>query len=304
MRLAAVVLLLGCGGGSGKHPDGAVVGGPCVSDMDCSGTAAHCEPATGTCVECRYSSQCTGANKICEMDSCRAAKSCTELITELPGLPSGEYTVNPGSGPLDVQCDLATSGGGWTLVQRTVWAWSASQALHTTYATWHDTTIGMPATGAYRLAGQSWPDVTAKGEMMIVHRVRTTAGGACEPLYYSATGGTLTVGATATTFTGLTGAPLVSAPDLTTTDQGPAASLPCVNSDGGVPWFYAACCSTCPTFGNTYWTDEPHPMQPYTGTTADLFGRTEAQACVGSTVRVTDNGSAHRGDDSMEVYLR
>lgn len=159
MRLAAAVLLIGCGGGSGKHPDAAVIGGPCQSEADCGGATPYCEPSTGTCVECRFSSHCTGANKICEADTCRAAKSCTELITELPGLASGEYTVDPGTGPLDVVCDLSTAGGGWTLVQRTVWSWNESQALHTSYAAWHDMTIGMPATGAYRLAGEHWPDV-------------------------------------------------------------------------------------------------------------------------------------------------
>ena len=304
MRLAAAVLLLGCGGGSGKPPDAAVVGGPCLSEADCGGATPYCEPSTGSCVECRFSSHCTGANKICEADTCRAAKSCTELITELPGLPSGEYTVDPGSGPLDVRCDLATGGGGWTLVQRTVWAWSASQALQTTYTAWHDTTIGMPAAGAYRLAGGLWPDVTSKGEMMVVHRVRTTAGGACEPLYYTETGGTLMVTPTAATFSGLTGAPLASDPSLTTTDGGPAASMPCVTMNGGVPWFYGTCCATCPTFGNAYWADEPHPMENYSATMADLFGKTEAQACTGATPRGADNMSTFRGDDSMEVYLR
>jgi hypothetical protein len=304
MRLAAAVLLLGCGGGSGKHPDAAVIGGPCQTEADCSGATPYCEPSTGSCVECRFSSHCTGANKICEADTCRAAKSCTELITELPGLTSGEYTVDPGTGPLDVMCDLSTAGGGWTLVQRTVWSWNASQALHTSYAAWHDMTIGMPATGAYRLAGEHWPEVTSKGEMMVVHRVRTTAGGACQPLYYRETGGTLSVSATATTFTGLTGAAaLADSTTLLTTDNDPAPAS-CVNMYDAVPWFYAGCCTTCPTFGGAYWTDEPHPMQSYTGTTADLFGNTEAQACAGQTVRVTDNGSPHRGDDSMEVYLR
>jgi hypothetical protein len=272
--------------------------------MDCSGATPHCEPSTGMCVECRFSAQCTGDNKICDADACRAAKSCTELITQLPGLPSGPYTIDPGSGPLDVQCDLSTQGGGWTLVQRTVWAWSASQMLHTTYAAFHGTTVGMPASGAYRLAGEHWPEVTSKGEIMVVHRVRTTVGGACQPLYYTETGGTLTESATAMTFMGLSGAAtLADMPSFSATDSGPSAAA-CVTMYNAVPWFYAACCTTCPTFGGPFWTDEPHPMQSYTGTTADIFGKTEAQVCVGQTVRMSDNMSAHRGDDSMEVYLR
>jgi hypothetical protein len=45
-------------------------------------------------------------------------------------------------------------------------------------------------------------------------------------------------------------------------------------------------------------------MQSYTNTTADIFGKTETQACVGHAVRGADNMSTFRGDDSMEVYLR
>lgn len=301
-RVLAALLIAGCGGSTGSHPDGAA-SARCQSEADCTAPTPVCEPTTGTCVECRFSSHCTGANKICEADHCRAAKSCAELATELPGLTSGVYTIDPGDGAFPASCELSSAGGGWTLVQRTVWAWSASMALHTGYGAWHDTTVGDPATGAYRLAGARWPDVTAKGDIMVVHRVRTTAGGACDPLYYTGSGGTLTVGDTATTLAGITSAvPLLSAPDLSTLDSGPGTA--CVAADSGVPWFYANCCATCPTFGNAYWSDEPHPMQSYTSTTADVFGKTEAQACVGHTVRAADNASAFRGDDSMEVYLR
>jgi hypothetical protein len=301
-RVLAALLIAGCGGSSGGHPDG-TVSARCQSEAECAAPTPICEPSTGTCVECRFSSHCTGDDKICEADHCRAAKSCDELATELPGLPSGVYSIDPGDGAFQASCELATAGGGWTLVQRTLWAWSASQALQTAYGAWHDTTIGDPGSGAYRLAGQRWPDVASRGDLMIIHRVRTTAGGACDPLYYTGSGGTLTVGDTSATLTGLTStAPLLADPALSTLDTGPGAA--CVTSDGGVPWFYGSCCATCPTFGNAYWTDEPHPMQNYTSTTADLFGKTEVQACAGQTVRAADNASSYRGDDSMEVYLR
>jgi hypothetical protein len=45
-------------------------------------------------------------------------------------------------------------------------------------------------------------------------------------------------------------------------------------------------------------------MQSYTQTIADVTGKTEAQACGALTPRVSDNASAYRGDDSMEIYLR
>jgi hypothetical protein len=44
--------------------------------------------------------------------------------------------------------------------------------------------------------------------------------------------------------------------------------------------------------------------QNYTCETADIFGKTESQACAGHNVRVADDASTFRGDDSMEVYLR
>src|SRR6185312_4743691 len=166
-------------------------------------------------------------------------KSCGELGAELPGLPNGVYTIDPGTGPLMLACDLSTDGGGWALVQRTMWSWAASQTLYTAYAAWHDTTIGTPESGAYRLAGVSWPDVTQKGDVLVVHRVRTTAGGACAPLYYVDTGGTLAVSATATTFSGLTGAvPIVNDPAFSATDIGSTTGLMCVTTEGAVPWFY------------------------------------------------------------------
>ena len=295
----AALAIAGCGASKpGTHPDAA--SSRCQSEADCGGTTPYCEPSTGTCVECRFSSHC--GDEVCEANACRPARSCTELHTELPGLPTGVYTIDPGTGPIDAQCELATDGGGWTLVQRTVWSWASSMPLHTDYATWYGQTIGAPATGGYRLAGGAWPEVTSQGEVLVVHRVRTTAGGACQPLYYKATG-TLAVTATAASITGVAQtAPLLDGTALSTSDQGPGQT--CVASDGGVPWFYGGCCSTCPTFQNAYWTDEPHPMQDYTQTTADLFGKTEAQACQGVTVRVSDNASAYRGDDAMEIYLR
>jgi hypothetical protein len=45
-------------------------------------------------------------------------------------------------------------------------------------------------------------------------------------------------------------------------------------------------------------------MENDTQSIADLFGIAEARACQGVTVRVSDNASPLRGDDSMEVYLR
>jgi hypothetical protein len=238
---------------------------------------------------------------------CRIAHGCAELSSELPGLPAGLYTVDPGSGPMSVFCETA-AGGGWTLVQRTRWAWAESSVLHTDFATWATMTLGMPQPGnVYRLEGTMWPQLATKGDVMLVHRIRTATGGACNPLYYVGTGATVTVDMVSSTamianLTQPVGIGLISDPSLTTTTSGPNAV--CVNAPYyGAPWFYAVCCSTCPTFQGGYWLDEPHPMESYTDM-ADANGKTETQACAGQSIVHDQAGSSFRGVDSMEVYLR
>jgi hypothetical protein len=51
------------------------------------------------------------------------ATSCKELLQRKPGTPSGNYQIDPdgsaGPGaPFQVQCDMQTDGGGWTLIAR------------------------------------------------------------------------------------------------------------------------------------------------------------------------------------------
>lgn len=298
-----IALAAGCGAKSGTKAPDASMG--CTDDRQCSAPTPACDIASHTCVQCRFSAQCASDKPICEAETCRIAHGCAELASELPGLPAGVYTVDPGSGAMSVYCETA-AGGGWTLVQRTRWAWADSSKLHTDFATWATMTIGMPQPGnAYRLAGTMWPSLAVKGDVMLAHRIRTTTGGACNPLYYVGTGSTITVdtaGQTAMIANLTQPVGIIADPRLTTTSTGPNAV--CVNAPNfGVPWFYSVCCSTCPTYQGGYWTDEPHPMESYSDT-ADATGKTEAQVCAGQSIVRDQSGSTFRGVDSMEVYLR
>jgi len=53
-----------------------------------------------------------------------AFTSCADIAAQMPGAPSGEYTIDPdgpgGAAPIAVRCEMAVVGGGWTQVTQTL----------------------------------------------------------------------------------------------------------------------------------------------------------------------------------------
>ena len=296
----------GDGDGFGDADDSATAceqpSGRVADDTDCDDGDGETFPGAPEVCDASVDADCDGVTP----DGCT---SCLEILDSGGSSGDGLYPIDP-DGPdgeldeVEVWCDMSTDGGGWTLVQRTVWDWSESSQLETDYATWYADTLGSADEGyAFRLAGVAWPEVATEGELLMAHALRTTEGGACDPLYYDGSFSGLDVSEETATWDGFSGsATLVNDDELSTTDSGPSPG--CVTGYDAVPWFYSWCCTTCPTFKGGYWTDEAHPMASYTGSASDLHGNYEDDVCGGAEVRMNDNGSSYRGVDDMGVYLR
>ena len=269
------------------------------SDVDCGGGCMACDAGAA----CTEGKDC--GTKVCKANLCTLGASCLEIHVSSPMAPSGVYTVDfDGAGPepeASVECEMSTDGGGWTLVQRTVWDPMKTAALFTGYADWYAKTIGTPALGeGYRLAGRLWTGLNVKKRHMLVHRVRKAGdGSSCAPLYYVGSEGTLTIDNVNATLTGLLATVnMINNTLLSTKDSGP--SISCVNQNGGAPWFYSGCCSTCPTFAGSYW-PVPHPMASYTANSPDQYAAVQNDVCGGQPAIVSQG---YYGINDMAYYLR
>ncbi len=277
---------------------------PVDSDGDGTVDSADCAPDDPE-IHPGAQEPCDGDEDLnCDGQAPTGCRTCGLVLSSGAGVEDGVYTLDIDGHdgeqePFETWCDLATTGGGWNLVQRTTWSPDETEILFTDYETWRTTSLGSPDSGeVFRLRGEAWPSLMGQTSMMVVHRVRRTDGETCDPLTYIESGATLEVTESSAVLSSSSALyPLVDGALL----EAAAPGSDCVVQHDAVPWFYGSCCTTCPTFGASYWDDGHHPMASYPVDSSDIYGQVSGDVCGGGPPA---NSRGYLGVAVMEVYLR
>jgi hypothetical protein len=241
---------------------------------------------------------CSGEDSDCDGIPPLSCGSCLEIHNNHPDDTSGIYRIFETTiGSQDVYCDMVVAGGGWTLVQRTLWDWTQTQSLMTDYQTWFYESQNTPEEDvAWRLEGQFWDFVLIEGDHMFKHVARDLSGNDCDPLFYMEQGILMNIDNQSAEVLNASSS-FTEGTTLQSTDSGSS----CIDNSLAVPFFYGECCSVCPSYQGNYWSDSPHPMASYLDNTVDLYGNTTSEVCSGSFAITSDN---FEGVNLMEYYLR
>lgn len=284
-----------------------------TADVDNDGFSSHCDGDCDDADPWRHpaaTEPCSGQDLDCDGVVPPFCPTCEDLHAADPAAPSGLHLLDlDGLGPGQAAwswCEMVVEGGGWTLLQRSLWNAAENGALSTGLAAFLQQEVGGPDAGlTYRRRGSEWAALSRAGELLLVATPRDRVTGLdCAPLHHAAPA-LLSAPAGVPELAGPVlddGVVLVPGRLLSTLDSGPASA--CVSApSAAAPFFHAACCETCPSIASPLWNDGPHPTATWLHLPDDA-GLTEVDICPSGAAIEADGSPFGRGLNALEIYVR